>query len=154
MKTEFTIKGQIEIHYDGKVYENHNSLTSDAKKIICHCLAGENKYKLSAIRVLYTCDNDPDGFTRMALSQVSTTAYQNNDTELKLSALFQLEFGEGATSAKINYLQLEALGRGINDPVPAGQSPNLGTFSQADIAEDNVITSSRRISINWIIKPQ
>lgn len=154
MKMEFTIKGQIEIHYDGKVYENHNSLTPDAKKIICHCLAGENKYRLSVIRVLYTCDNDPDGFTRMALSQVSTIAYQNNDTELKLSAVFQLEFGEGATSAKIKLLLLESWSVGINNPVPIGQPAVLGTFSQADISADEVITSSRRISINWIIKPQ
>ena len=152
--TKFTVKGEVEIYYDGKVLKHHNNLDNTARKIICHCLAGDNSYSINAMRLLYRCNDDPVGYTRFVLSKISDSSFQNNDTELKLNSLFKLEFGENSTSATILMAVLEVW---FSEPgtLPAGTPPPL-QFSICDLSDvtPSIETSSKQLSINWTIKPQ
>ena len=139
-KTKFNIKGEVEIHYDGKVYHHHNNLSNEAKKIICNCLGAKPEFSPNKIRVEYYVDAD-DSPTYSG-SQISQRTLQNNDTELKLTSLFDL--GHGSTF-KITNLYLENW-----------QEDTPIQFSSCDLSLEDppVVSSSPTISINWIIKPQ
>ena len=151
-ETNFTIKGDVEIYYEGKVFRHHNSLSNSAKEVIAHCLAGDDDYKLNGIIMLYSLDDDPQGMTRTSMSYITQRSYQNNNTELKLSALFNLEYGPNSTSATIKFLDLGARQKDVYTP----GTPQRIIFSTCDLSSENppLTTTAKQLSINWIIKPQ
>lgn len=151
MKTAFTIKGEIEIHYNGKIFKHHNNLSDDAKVIVSHCLGGDVNFRPRYMKLVYqpTGTGELPQFTYSPISEVN---YQNDGKELKLSALFNLEWDDDSSSSAI-----------IKSVYLLASEYPLGTFdfeeiqfSSVDLTNESpaVETTSKIISINWIIKPQ
>lgn len=130
----FTIEGFVHLETGGKVYDFHNNLTPTAKMIINHSMAGDSRYLLDNINIIYL-----DGAeVKSQSSRISSKQYLDGNSKLKLTAILPPTTGD--SEYLISKLQL--------------RTGNI-VFSEVDLSGETIskgITSA--ISIGWTIKPQ